>query len=492
MFSPLKLKGKHGAEIPLSVSQVGFLERGNRVLPLKLQSMQQAHQGFVGFGSLGRAILKAPVSQDDVRTDHSLSQVVVERNLRMFQEGQQMKPVSEESFGKAAQAFISVIPACPEEETVFQEPDSPLIDAHPECFPGFFKREGVSENPSQDFVVFQKRFGGILETKPAHLPEEVDETLLFLPGKPVVSRIEIGDENTPVVFGEDLLGDLGSSGLGNPVIGEPFVDNRPEPMASAVYLPPGLIHVKVRALTNRFKDLLDLDSEPLAHPLEGLGQSPFRDLEMSETLEELPDLIEREAVMILQNHGLDEDIGTQVPVRDLFRGIRGRDHLLTMRAVVTVLLETGDFRTGRNEILLNMLKDFLGFAQGMAAVGASLEGLFDHPIDRLRLNPGQSFVSGFLPRRPGALRMLGKPQGLQEFLSGFILFFSSQSLLELFVFLIQLEEFLNELLSGLPETEDFFNQLFFGFLGEEQLAVFSHNPNNGQDEDFFEGIPSGG
>jgi hypothetical protein len=246
------------------------------------------------------------------------------------------------------------------------------------------------------------------------------------------------------------------------------------------------------ALTNRFENLTDFDPEPLAHPLQGLGQSPFRDLEMSQALKELPDLIEREAVVILQDHGLNEDMGTEVPVRDLFRGIGGRDHFLTMRAVVTVFLETGDFRMGRNEVLLNMLKDFLSFAQGMAAVRASLEGLLDHPMNRLRLHPGQSFVSGFLPRRLGVLRMLGKPEGLQEFLSGFRFFFGFQRLLELFVFPLELKEFLDKLLSGLPETKDFFNQLFFGLLGEEELAVCFHNPNNGQARDFFEGITSGG
>ena len=197
-------------------------------------------------------------------------------------------------------------------------------------------------------------------------------------------------------------------------------------------------------------------------------------------------------MVILEEDGLNQDMGTQIPVRDFLGGIGRSDHLLTMGAVVTVFPETGDFRTGRNQILLNVFKDFLGFAQEMAAVRASFECLFNHPVNRLRLCSGQAFVSGFLTGRLGTPRALGEPQGLQEFLSGFRFFFGFQRPFELFVFLLELEELFHEFFARLSETEDFLNQLFFGFLSEEQLAVCFHNPNNGQERDFFEGLASGG
>src|SRR3989338_6491499 len=182
---------------------------------------------------------------------------------------------------------------------------------------------------------------------------------------------------------------------------------------------------------------------------------------MGQALKELLDLIKRETVVILQDYGLNQDIRTQVPVRDLSRGIGGRDYLLTMRAVVQVFLEQSDLGISRDDIFLGVLDNFLRPAQPVVTIGTGFKGLFDHPVNRLGFNPGQALVSGFLSRRFGALRMLGNPESFEKILSGFTFFFSSQRLLELLVFLVQLEEFFNELLPGLPEPEDFFNQLFF-------------------------------
>jgi len=212
--------------------------------------------------------------------------------------------------------------------------------------------------------------------------------------------------------------------------------------------------------------------------LEGLGESPFRDLEVSQALEEFLDLIEGKSVVILQDHRLDQDMGSQIPVRDFFRGIRSRDHLLTMGAVVTVLPETGDLRTGGDQILLKVLKDFLGFTQGMAAVRTASECLLNHPVNRLRLCPGEALVSRFLSRGLGVSCALGLSEGLQEFLPGF-------------AFLLPIE-FSLKFLDLSFFLEDDFDEFFFGFLGKEELAVCFHNPNNGQEGDFFEGLASGG
>jgi len=195
-----------------------------------------------------------------------------------------MKPMLEEAFGKPRQVLIPVLPAGPEEEAFFQEPDSPLVDRDMKDLPSFSKTQSISKNPSQDFVIFHKRLGGVFESKLAHLPQEMDETLLFLSRKPVVSRIEVGHEDPPIIFGEDLFGDLGSPGLGNPVVGKPFIDDRPEPMVGPAHLPAGFVHVKVWALANRFEDLMDFDPEPLTHPLEGLSQGSLGNLEMTKTL----------------------------------------------------------------------------------------------------------------------------------------------------------------------------------------------------------------
>jgi hypothetical protein len=478
LFSPLKLKGKERTEIPLPVSEVGLLEKDHRILSLEFEGMEKARQGLVGLRPFERAVLEASVSENHMRADHPLSEVVIEGDLRVFKEGEEMKPVSEEAFGKASQAFIAVFPARPEEEALLQELDSPLVDPFFKLRANCFKFQCVSENTLEDSAVFQKCFRLIFEIKGAHLSQEMDETFLLLSGKPGVGRIKVRNEDAPVVFGENLPGNFGSSRLSDLVIGKFFIHHCPEPMVGTAYLPPRLIHMKVRALTDRFEDLADFNAQPLAHPLEGLGQSPFRDLEVSEALEELFDLIEGKPMVILQDDSLDQDVGTEIPVRNFLRGMGSRDHLLTMGAVVTVLLKKSHLGVCRDEVFLGVLDHFLRSAQPVVTIGTALEGLFDHPVNRLGLHPGQAFVPRFLARGLRTACVLGLSQGLQEFLPGFALFL--------------LPEFFLELLDFSFFFKDDFNQLFFGFLGKEQLAVSFHNPNNGQKRDFFEGIASDG
>lgn len=285
--------------------EIGFFEKGKGVFRLKPEGVKEAHQGFVGFGSLGRAVLETPVPQDHMRADHPLSQVVVERNLRDLKKGEEMNPVFEEAFGKPHQVPVAVFPAGPEEETLFQEPDSPLVDGYPKGLPIFFKPQGISKNPFQDLVIFQKRLRGVFETELAHLPQEMDEALLFLSREPVVGRIEVGDEDTPVVLGKNLLRDLGSPALGDLVVGKPFIHHRPEPVIRSAHLPAGLIHMKMGAGTDGFKNLIPLHLKPLTNPLKSLSQGPFRDSEMAERFKQFFDLIEGKAVVIFENYGLD-------------------------------------------------------------------------------------------------------------------------------------------------------------------------------------------
>lgn len=440
--------------------------------------MQETHQGFMGLRSLGRAVLEASVPEDHMRANHSFSEIVIERDFWNLKESEEVKPVREKALGKAPQAFVAILPARPKEEPLLQELDSPLVDLGFQFGTNLLESQCVSDNTLEDSVVSKKCLGIVLEIELTHLPEKVHKAFLFLSWKPGVGRIEVGHKDAPIIFRKDRLGNFGTPGLGNPVIGEPFIHGGPKPMIGAAHLPPRFIHMKVRALANRLEDLFDFDPEPLAHPLEGLGQGAFRDLEVSEALKELLDLMKGKAVVILQDHGLNEDIGTQIPVGDFLGGIGGCDHLLTMPAPVTVLLKQSDLRSCGNQILLDVLKDFLGLAQGMTAVRATPERLFNHPVNRLGLYSGETLMPGFLTRGLGAGGALGEPQGLQELLPGF-------------AFLL-LCEFSLEFLDFPFFFEDDLNEFFLGFLGKEDLAAYFHNPNNGQDGDFFEGITSGG
>jgi len=183
-------------------------------------------------------------------------------------------------------------------------------------------------------------------------------------------------------------------------------------------------------------------------------------------------------VVVVKNQRLNQDIRTEITVGDFFRGIGGCDHLLTMRAVVTMLLEKGDFRTGGDEVFLGVLDHFLRSAQPVVTIGTMIEGLRHHPVDSLGLHSRAAHVSNLLAGNLRTPHPLSEPQGFQEFLLG--------------LFLFLLPEFSFKLPDTLLFLQDDFNEFFFGLLRKEELAVFSHNLKNGQAGDFFEGITSGG
>jgi len=304
-------------------------------------------------------ILKTSVAKDDVVTNHSFSQIIVERDFRMLQEGQEMNPVFQKTLGQSFEMFVSVIPARPEEEALFQEPDSPLVDGSLKGVPGFFKTQGVSKNPFQDFMVFQKHLGGIFESKLAHLPQEMDETLLFLPREPVVSRVEVRDQNAGVIFGKNRFWDFSSPALSDLVVSQPFIDTGPQPMIRARDFPASLIHMKMRACSDSLKDLSLFHLKPLTDALKGLGQSAFRDLEMTKTFKEFLYFIERKAMVIFQDHSLNQNVGTKIAVRYFFRSIRSRHKLSAMAAIAALFLKASHLRLRRNNVLLNMIENLL-------------------------------------------------------------------------------------------------------------------------------------
>ena len=56
----------------MAVFEVSVFESSEDFLALKLESMKEAHQGFVSMSALLGTILEASVTQNDMMTDHSL------------------------------------------------------------------------------------------------------------------------------------------------------------------------------------------------------------------------------------------------------------------------------------------------------------------------------------------------------------------------------------------------------------------------------------
>lgn len=99
------------------MKEISLFEQVEHIFTLEPQSLDERHEDFMGPGPFGASILVGAVPQDDIRKNHPLGQVVVERDRGVFEEGDQVKPIPEETFGKALEVFILIVSHAPEEKT---------------------------------------------------------------------------------------------------------------------------------------------------------------------------------------------------------------------------------------------------------------------------------------------------------------------------------------------------------------------------------------
>lgn len=455
----------------MPMKEISLFEQVEHIFTLEPQGLDERHEDFMGPGPFGASVLVGAVPEDHIRENHPFGQVVVERDRRVLKEGDQVKPVPEETFGKALEVFILIVPHAPKEKAFLDTP-------HPSFKPQFGKKDssliqpqGILEDALKLPVIVEEFRASVFLDTPAQFPKKMDQALLHPAREPGVGGIEIRDEDAAVVFRKDAPRDFRSPAFLDSVIGEPFTHKGPEPVPLSIDLPARLIDMDLGALMEGFEDLTGFDFEPLAHPLEGLGHSAFRDPESCKLPEKLHDLISRKGVVILEDRHLNEGMGSDEAMRHFLGGIRSGEELPTIRAIVTMPLKKGDFDPGRDDVFLDVFEDFLRGTQGMVAIWASLKGLFHDSVDPIRSRASH-------PKMP-------------RFLAGFLCspYLGSQTHhlklsppeIGLFLFLELPFELSDSRFSFLNDPlffEDDLDEGFLGFLSQEKKAVF-HNPFNG-------------
>jgi len=437
--------------------EISRLEELGNVSVLEPECLEERHQSLVGLGSLGGHILEGDFAEDHVGADQALGQVIVRRKSWDLKEGENLPVIFEESLREAFPVRVRKRLAGKMQESVFQEGGSSV--KNPRCKPSPFLIQsiGIREDAFKfdpGHLIFARRVSNVFD-----LPLEMDQTALPPLSRLVIRGKEITHGDSLEMRGEDLPGDFSSPAPSNPVESQFLIHKDPKPMKHPGNLPSGLISVNPSGSADGLQDKLFFHLEPAGEALEGLGQSRIGDFEPTKLFEENPDLGIRKAVMVFEENRLNEDIGTQVPIRDFFEGVRSGLFLLTIRTPIAVAEETSRFDLGGNNVLLDMLfllRHKLG--QGvLAAVRTPFQGLMDGMVDEF------GFVSGDA----------GMADGPSEFLPALLEFPLEGRDFQGFrpLLLFQSLHFLLKLLDLLPETEDFFDQLFFGFLYEEETVT---------------------
>ena len=434
--------------------EIGRLEEMGNVSVLKPEGLEEAHQDFMSFGPFRGHILKGDLAEDHIGSNHPFSVIVIRGKAGDFQESENLPVIFEESLRQTFPVGIRERITGQVKKPLFEEMHSSVEDPRGEFPPFPIQSMGFGQDSPKlpsSHLVFRRRVPDVFD-----FAVEVDQTPLPPSPCPVVGRKEVTHRDALEIGGENLFGDLPSPAPSNPVESQSPIHKDPKPMKHTRYLPSGLIPVNPGRLPNCLQDDFFLDFKPFGKALERLGESRIRDFEPAKLLEENPDLGIRKAVMVFEKNRLNEDIGTQIPIRDLFQGIRSGLFLPAIRAPITVAEESSRFDLCRDNIFLDMLLKLRGkLGQGvLAAIRTVRESLMNRMVDEFGFVPGDAGVSyGPSQFLPTPLEFPLEGRDFQGF--GPLLLFQSL-------------HFLLKLLDLLPETEDLFDQLFFGFLYEEE------------------------
>lgn len=437
--------------------EISRLEEMGNVSVLKPEGLKEAHQSLVGLGSLGGHILEGNLPEDHIRADHPFCEVVVRRQARDLEEGENLPVIFEESLREAFPMRVRKRLTGKMQESVFHESRSSVKNPRRKPSPFLIQSIGIREDAFEfdpGRLILGRRVPDVFD-----FPLEMDQTALPPLSRLVVGGKEITHGDSLEIRSENLSGDFPSPAPSDPVEGEFPIHKDPEPMKDSRDFPAGFIPVDPGGLPNRLEDEFFLDFEPLGKALERLGESRVRDFESTKLFEKNPDLGIRKAVVVFEQDRLHEDIGTEIPIRDFFQGVRRSLLLSTIRAPVAVADEFRGLHLGRDNILLDMF--FLVCHKlsqgGLAAIRTPFQGLMDGVVDEFGFVSGDAGVSyGPSEFLPTLLEFSLEGRGFQG-LRPLVLF---QSL-----------HFLLKLLDLLPETEDFFDELFFGFLYEEEAVT---------------------
>lgn len=437
--------------------EISRLEEVSDVSVLKPEGLKERHQSLVGLGSFPGHILEGDLAEDHIRADHPLGMVVIRGEPRDFEEGEDLPVIFEESFGEALPMRIRKRMTGEVKESFLEEARSSVKDPGSKPSPFLIQSIGIREDaPEFDpgHLVLGRRVSDVFD-----FPLEMDQTALPPLSRLVVGGKEITHGDALEIRSENFPWNFPSPAFPDPVEREFLIHKDPKPMKDSGDLPAGLIPMDPGGFPNRLEDELFLDLKPLGKALERLGESRVRDFESTKLFEKSLDLGIRQAVVVFEEDRLDEDIGTKVPVRDFFEGIRRSLLLFTIRAPVAVAEEPCGFHLGRDNVLLNMLFFVCHkLGQGvLAAVRTPFQGLMDGMVDEFRLVSGDTGVSC------GSSELL--PTLLQLPLEGRCTLKGSLKLL-LQLLVLFLESFVFP-----PKAKNFLNEIVFGFLGEKEFLL---------------------
>lgn len=379
----------------LSVSEIGPRESRNGRLLLKEQRVKDGSHDTVSGGTLVRAVLEPAVSQDHMRTNHAFGVIVVAGQSREIQEGEHFFLMFEATGRESLPIFIRIRSCGKEKEPLFESANLAHKSELGQLPLHLLQAIGVAQDALELFAGSLEVGWRILPPALPHLPQQMHQTFLLSAVQFVVSGIEIADHNSRERVPQQIFGNFGTPAPVNLVIGEFLIHKRPEPVIRSVDLPARFIHMHVGAGSNRILNRLRFHVQPLPHPLQSLGNGPFRNFQSAKHLEKLDDLVPRQSVVILEHRHLHESQRPQVSAGHFPGSIRRAHHLLALLAPIPMPFKFRHFHPARHDVFLNMLHHALACAQSFLTIRTAMQSLLDFTIELIGSWTSASWVAGF-------------------------------------------------------------------------------------------------
>lgn len=420
--------------------------------------MEDGSHHIMSGGTLVRAVLEPPVSQDDMRAEHALSVIVVAGQFREIQEGQYLLLMFEKTAREPLPMSVGIGGRGKEEESLFE-----LTNPARECecgqrLPPLLQPVSVVQNALELFAGSLEVGGRILSPAMTNFSQQMHQAFLLPAIHFVVGRIKVAYQDAREWIAQQFLGNFGAPASVDLVIGQLLIHERPEPMIRPVDLPARLVHVHMHALSDRLQNRLRFHLQPFPHPLQRLRHRSFRYLQPAEHIEQLHDLVPGQAMVILQHRHLHQRQGTQVSAGHFSRSIRSFHGLPASPAPISVSLKPRHFHSARYDVFLDMFRYSYALAQMPLAVWATIQGLFHFPVNVLRLGPSATRVPGF-----------AAPLGWRfASLLGFVFGLESRGRR----FLSKTLQLFHELFNSLSELQNLIHQRSLVFLQKQGFVQF--------------------
>ena len=376
------------------------------VVAAEFEGAVDGHEHGLGGGALLGAIGVAVLPQDDRRTNAALREIVVEGHVGFVEEGEEVIPMSAQTFGPSQGVGVVVghrairpLPLGQFGQTRVDQMNASRIAQRGEVR-ALAQTDAVADQPAELFGEGLPLGRFVVRVDLLQFAQQMHEAILpvgRLDG--LVRRPEIMDERSGEGLAEEFPQGRTAPAAIDHVVTDRVVGEAPQPMRLPLDPPARLVGVQNGGFLRFFSDLFVPIGQDGGQSPPGVDQSAGREPGLQVIRENLDDLRNRDAQSVVKPTGQTDDVVSQGRPG---HGV-GHDGFDVFFAIGAIIAVEGVFGDHRGDLFGNVLDDPRATAgatlQSSAAIGTAFQSMLAVFVDALRCGasrPGMSLLGSRL------------------------------------------------------------------------------------------------